>query len=300
MAARQMGWKLCVPAGVIGVGWFLYVRYRQAGHLHLVDWIIAGSALVMSLLIIRVCRPKPPAAGQDSEESPAVTSQPKWLLKIGLLPLLLLVVYGASPDLQNAAKTRGGRRQVTKALEDATKNAHTIRTRAGQADDTGWVPASSTAGGFFVYVPDCFNEVITTFRIGDRPAPVVAVGAATADLKFVAFAAYDGGSRRNLKARAGDAIKSLRRFTSAVVSREGLFENKFPLIEMEMKARKTRGLLRLIVTDETVYGLAVEGPELTDSVRTTAGRFFDSFALVASEPNELTSSGPTDGGEPNR
>jgi len=166
------------------------------------------------------------------------------------------------------------------------RHPRTIRTEAGEPDATGWVPALSPLGGFSVSLPDRFNEAVVALKIKGRLTPVVVVGARMEDLKFVVLAARWRDGVKDLKARAKAAVKSLCQFTNPVVSREELFDGRFPLVEVEGDASGGRGLARIIATDDAVYGLAVEGPELTGSARAVAQRFFDSFTIVAPEPNE--------------
>jgi len=56
----------------------------------------------------------------------------------------------------------------------------------------------------------------------------------------------------------------------------------------------------IIVTDKAVYSLEVEGAELTDDARDAARRFFDSFAIVAPEPNEAMIREAIEAGDPNQ
>ncbi len=297
--------KMLVLAGVGGAGLFLYMRHQQTGHLRLVDWIIAGSILVLSVLIVCASWFRTTKAWENSEDStdsedsrPLMSGQLRWLLAILLLPLLLWVVY-STDDFQDLLKKAEERTQ-TKALIEALKNPHAVRILAGEPDETGWVPAHSAAGGFFVYVPDRFNEVIVALEMEGRPTPVVVVGARTENLKFVALAARWTGGGKDLKGRAKTAVKSLCHFENPVVLREELFEDRFPLVEVEGEVGAAKGLARIIATDKAVYGLAVEGPDLTGDVRAAAGRFFDSFAIVASEPNEAVILNLIDAVEPNQ
>ena len=309
MAAGQMPLKMLVPAGVGGAGLFLYMRHQQTGSLRLVDWIIAGSILALSVLILCASwfrttkaweNSEDSADSEDSEDSrPMMGGQFRWLLAILLLPLLLWMVY-STDDFQDLLKKPDERMHAARALTEALKSPRTIRTLAGEPDETGWVPAHSAAGGFFVHVPDRFNEVIVALEMEGRPTPVVVVGARTEELKFVVLAARWTGGTKDLKARAKIAVKSLCHFQNPVVLKEELFEGKFPLIELEGDAATAKGLARIIATDKAVYGLAVEGPDLTDDVRTAAGRFFDSFAIVAAEPNEAVILNLIDAGDPNQ
>lgn len=292
--------KILVPAGVGGAGLFLYMRHQQTGHLRLVDWIIAGSIFVLSLLVVLSSCFGTTAGWEDPEESPAFSGQRKWLLAIFLLPVLLWGVYSHSENFQDLLKKPDEQMQAARALAQALKTPRVIRTQAGEPDGTGWVPVLSPAGGFSAYVPDRFNEAIVALKMDGRPAPVVVVGARTEELKFVVFAARWSSGPQSLEARARAAVKSFCQFKDPVVLREELYEARFPLIEVEGDAPKAKGLARIIATDKAVYGLAVEGPELTASVREAARRFFDSFAIVAPEPNEAAIRDAVDHGEPNR
>lgn len=305
MAPRQMPLKILVPVGVGGAGLFLYMRHQQTGQLRLVDWMIAGSILAVSVLIVCASWFRTTKAWEDSDDSPdsqdsrpMMGGQLRWMLAILLLPLLLWIVY-SNDDLMDLWKQPAERAQ-TKALIEALKSPRTIRTLAGEPDETGWVPAHSDAGGFFVHVPDRFNEAIVALEMEGRPTPVVVVGARTEEWKFVALAARWAGGPKNLKARIQTAAKSLCQFENPVVVREGLFDGRFPLIEMEGEADAAKGLARIIATDKAVYGLAVEGPELTAGARADARRFFDSFAIVAPEPNEAVIRAAIEAVDPNQ
>jgi hypothetical protein len=291
VAARRMSLKILVAAGAIGAGLFLRMRHQQTGHLRLVDGVIAGSILALSVLGVFASRFRTTEGWDDSEDSagsddshPLIGGQIRWLVVVLLLPLLLWIVY-SNDDLMDLWKQPAERAQ-TKALIEALKSPRTIQTLAGEPDETGWVPAHSDAGGFFIHVPDRFNEAIVALKLECRETPVVVVGARTEDLKFVALAASWTGGPKNLKGRIQTAAKSLCQFENPVVVREGLFEDRFPLIEMTGKTGGAKGFARIIATDKAVYGLAVEGPQLTDAMRADAARFFDSFAILAPEPNE--------------
>lgn len=291
MAARQMSLKILMPAGVVGAGLFLYVRHQQTGQIRLVDWIIAGSIVALSVLIVLAPRFRTTEGWDDSEDAassddsrPMVGGQLRWLVVVLLLPVLLWALY-SNGDLLGLFQNPQERAQTAEILA-VLKSPRTIRTLAGEPDETGWVPAHSDAGGFFVHVPDRFNEAVVALTLEGRQTPVVVVGARTEDLKFVALAASWMGSRKDLKTHVKAAAKSLCHFENPIVVTEGLFEERFPLIEMTGQIGDAHGLARIIATDKAVYGLAVEGPQLTDAMRADAGRFFDSFAILAPEPNE--------------
>jgi len=253
---------------------------------------MAGGIFVLSVLLVRAARPRS-ADWRDSETPESEAGQRRGFLWIILLPLLLWALYGGS----------GGFGLAGKKSQDRVRRLETprmIQTLAGQADDSGWVPAASTAGGFSVRVPDLFNEAIATLKLNGRLTPVVIVGARTEELRFVVLAAKWTGGGKDLKARAKSAAKSLSQFKNPVASREELFEGKFPTIEVEGGTPEIKGLARIIATDNAVYGLEVEGPELTDEVRETARRFFDSFAIVAPEPNETMIRDIIERGDPNQ
>lgn len=291
MAARQMSLKILMPAGVVGAGLFLYMRHQQTGHIRLVDWIIAGSIVALSVLVVLASRFRTTEGWDDTEDSAGsddsrtmVDGQLRWLVVVLLLPVLLWALY-SNGDLLGLFQNPQERAQTAEILE-ALQSPLTIQTLAGEPDETGWVPAHSDAGGFFVHVPDRFNEAIVALTLEGRQTPVVVVGARTEDLKFVALAARWAGGAKNLKARTQAVAKSLCQFENPIVVREGLFEERFPLVEMTGETGDAKGLARIIATDEAVYGLAVEGPQLTDAMRADAARFFDSFAILAPEPNE--------------
>lgn len=286
MARGQMPLKILVPAGLGGAGLFLYARHQQAGHLRVVDWIIAGSILALSLLVVLAPRMRTTEGWDDEEESPAFSGQRKLLLAVILMPLLLWVLYQATDGFQSLVKPTDEQTRESRALAQALRHPRTIRTEAGDPDETGWVPALSPLGGFSVSLPDRFNEAVVALKMEGRFTPVVVVGARMENHRFVVLAARRSDGAKDLKARAKAVVKSLCQFRNPVVSREELFEGRFPWIEVEGDASSGKGLARIIATDTAVYGLAVEGPELTDSVRAAAQRFFDSFTIVAPEPNE--------------
>jgi hypothetical protein len=285
---------MIVLVGLGGAGAFLCLRQRQAGHLLPTDWLTAGMIFAVSALLVRAARPRPAGGDdEDSETRPESIAQRKGLLWIGLVCLFLWILYGGAGGLgEGWTKSKGWMRTV--------RGAHMIRTLAGQPDETGWVPARSEAGGFSVHVPDSFNEAVTVLKMSGRLTPVVIVGVKTGDLKYVALAAPWTGSGKDLKTRVKAAAKSLCQFEDSVVLREDLFEGRFPLIEIEGDVRAGRGLAKIIATDRAVYGLEVEGPELTDSARADAKRFFDSFAIVAPEPNEAVIRAAIEAGDPNQ
>lgn len=286
MARGQMPLKILVPAGLGGAGLFLYARHQQAGHLRVVDWIIAGSILALSLLVVLAPRMRTTEGWDDEEESPAFSGQRKLLLAVILMPLLLWVLYQATDGFQSLVKPTDEQTRESRALAQALRHPRTIRTEAGEPDETGWVSAQSPLGGFSVSLPDRFNEAVVALKMEGRFTPVVVVGARMENHRFVVLAARRSDGAKDLKARAKAVVKSLCQFRNPVVSREELFEGRFPWIEVEGDASSGKGLARIIATDTAVYGLAVEGPELTDSVRAAAQRFFDSFTIVAPEPNE--------------
>jgi hypothetical protein len=286
MATGQMPLKILVPAGVGGAGLFLYVRHQQTGHLRVVDWIIAGSILALSLLVVLAPRLRTTEGWDDEEESPAFSGQRKLFLAVILFPLLLWVLYQATDGFQSLGKSPDEQTRESRALTEALRHPRTIRTEAGEPDETGWVPALSPLGGFSVSLPDRFNEAVVALKLEGRFTPVVVVGARMENHRFVVLAARWSDGAKDLKVRAKAAAKSLCQFKNPVVSREELFEGGFPWIEVEGDASSGKGLARIIATDKAVYGLAVEGPELTVSMRAVAQRFFDSFTIVAPEPNE--------------
>jgi len=284
--------KMLVLVGLGGAGLFLCLRLRQAGHLRPADWLTAGGIFVLSVLLVLAARPKS-ADWQDSETPPNPTGQRRGLLWIILLPLFIWVLYGGSDGLWKGGAKSPRRMQATDA-------PHVIRSLAGEPDDTGWVRALSAAGGFSVHVPDLFSEAFATLKLNGRLTPVVIVGVRTEELRFVALAAKWSADAKDLKAHAKSTARSLCRLKNPTVSREGLFEDKFPLIEMEGDAAGAEGLARIIVTDKAVYSLEVEGAELTDDARDAARRFFDSFAIVAPEPNEAMIREAIEAGDPNQ
>jgi hypothetical protein len=292
MAAGKWPLRMLVMVGLGGACLFLCLRLRQAGHLRITDWLTAGGIFVLSVLLVRAARPRG-SDWRDSETSEDETGHRRGLLWIILLPLLLWALYGGSDRLG-----LGGKKS-----QDRVKTLQTpriMRTLAGQADETGWVPALSDAGGFSVRVPDLFNEAIATLKLNGRPTPVVIVGARAGELKFVVLAAKWTGGGKDLKARVKSAARSLSRFKKPVASREESFGNGFPAIEVEGDAPEAKGFAKIIATDTAVYGLEVEGPELTDEMREAARTFFDSFAIVAPEPNEAMIRDAIKSGDPNR
>ncbi|NLH40580.1 MAG: hypothetical protein GX448_01980 [Planctomycetes bacterium] len=300
MAAGRMPLKIFVPAGLGGAGLFLYARHQQTGHLRVVDWVIAGSIAGLSLLLVLSSWVRTTEGWDDEEELPAFSGQRKLLLAVILMPLALWGLYQASDDFENLFKKPDERTLAARALAKALRYPRIVRTGAGEPDGTGWVPAGSSLGGFLVHVPDRFNEAIVALKVGGRLTPVVIVGSEMENLKFVALAARWGDDAKDLEARAKAAVKSLCQFEDSVVAGEGLFEDKFPWIEVEGRPSGARGLARVIATDTAIYGLAVEGPELTNPMRVAAGRFFDSFAITAPEPNETLIRDAVGLSEPNR
>ncbi|HON90028.1 MAG TPA: hypothetical protein PKZ07_00525 [Sedimentisphaerales bacterium] len=285
MATGQMPLKILVPAGLGGASLFLYVRYRQVGHLRIVDWFIAGSILAMSLMVVLASRMRTTQGWEDEEESPAFRNQRKLFLAVILFPLLLWVLYQTTDDFQRLVKP-DEQTQESRVLVQALRHPLVIRTEAGEPDATGWVPALSPLGGFFVSLPNRFNEAVVALKMEGRFTPVVVVGAQMEDRKFVVLATRRSGGPKDLKTCAKAAVKSLCQFKNLVLSREDLFEGRFPWIEVEGDALGGKGLARIIATDRAVYGLAVEEPELTDNTRAAAQRVFGSFKIVAPEPNE--------------
>lgn len=292
MATKKMPLKLFVPAAVSGIALFLFARHLRMGRLGLQDVIIAGTALAVGLFIFWISGRRTTARWASEQPSP-MNRRRRWLLAVGIGALFLSATYSVFEEFRGALKKWNERRQAAVAREEAMNNLHVIRTLAGRPDSAGWVPVSSTAGGFFVYVPGRFNEVTSTVEMGGRETFVVVVGARKGELKLVVMAFKDIGGGQSLEARTQDAIRQLGQFKNAIVCRRHLFADKFPLIEMEMNTAKPKGLGHIVVTDTTVYGLSVEGPELTEDLRATAKRFFDSFAVMPSEPNELQDRIPT-------
>lgn len=267
-----------------GVGTFLGLCYLRTGHVKLQVWITVGVAVAISLLVVWVsCRRA--LARQTSGQSPPVEKRRTWLFRTGVGLLMLWMTFNLVKDFAVALNGYNDRKQTAQVREDMKSNLRVIRTSAGQADSTGWIPVCSVAGGFSVYVPSPFSEVTATTEIDGQPVPVVLVGTQTADLKFAALAIELHSGEQEM-ARAEHAIKSLRQFKNAIVRNKRLFKDRFPLMEMEVNAPQVKGLGQVIVTDKTHYILSVESRELTEEVRTTARRFFDSFEIIPSEPNE--------------
>jgi hypothetical protein len=272
-----------------GVGTFLGLCYLRTGHVKLQVWIAVGVTVAISLLVAWVsCRRA--LARQASGQSPPVEKQRTWLFRTGVGLLMLWMTFSLFKDFAVALKGHNDRKQTAQVRGDMKSNLRVIRTAAGQADSTGWIPVRSAAGGFSVYVPSPFSEVTTTAEMDGQSVPVVMVGTKTADLKFAALAIELHSGEREI-ACAEHAIKSLRQFKDAIVCNKRLFKDRFPLMEMEVNVPQVKGFGQAIVTDKTLYILSVESRELTEDVRMTARRFFDSFEIVPSEPNEPTQHG---------
>jgi len=276
---------ILVPSAVVVTGLFLGMRYLQTGTLRPRDWIVITATLVFSVVLVwmswrwTAARPPSPPSGEAEKRR-------RWLVHIGVGVLVIGGTFSILKDFAVGWNRHKARRQTTEAREKAKSSVRMIRTSAGQADSTGWIPARSVVGGFYVHVPDHFNEATAMLPVDGRPTPMVMVATRTADLKFVAFSLPYSSGESDMAARARKAVRSLDQFKGAVMCRERWFEDRFPLIEMEVNTPHIKGLGRVILTDETLYSLMVESRELTDEARTTAQRFFDSFEIVPSEQSE--------------
>jgi len=276
--------KLFVPAGVIALGLFLYTGYLQAGRLTWIDWLaVAGAAVVGSIVFVVSARTV--AVREASGASASGTTRRQWWPWLVFIGLTIFATPRMVRDLHRGFQASRRRSAMAEARAELAGSARVLRTAAGRPDATGYVPAHSEAGGFFVHMPNVFNEMSTTFHLHGQDVTAVGVSSVLAGMRFVVLA-VDEGYGKDVDAPKTICQRLLRVEDSELIE-ERLFDGRHPLFLIRVKLRDSEGFVQTIFAERQTYVLMADGPQITDTLRETAKVFFNSFAILSSEPNEL-------------
>ncbi len=170
-------------------------------------------------------------------------------------------------------------KQATKDDETITKH----RFGAGEADASGWYPATSTKGRFSVSLPNRFSDFTT---VSSRPFGVASesywLGTRLKAIQFTALGLTRGDGKPAAGTLQGAADLLLAKVPKASakdkrqVTRKGIKGLEFTLSNRSWTLRQ-----RVMLEGNTVYWLMVEYPTRSAEGAPTKDieRFFDSFEL---------------------
>ncbi len=169
------------------------------------------------------------------------------------------------------------------------KKTRIIRTGAGQRDATGWVPARSRDGRFSVHMPDYFIEAVTEMSRTGRTEPLPVLSASFKEANFMVVTLPCKDPEKTPAMRMQKALARIKQTQGGQIKvlEEGLYADQYPrlIAEFHVDASGADGLMQIIIFDEQQYMLTVECPEVTEELRAMAQRFFQSFEILAADPN---------------
>ena len=161
------------------------------------------------------------------------------------------------------------------------KKFHIIKEQAGEPDASGWIPAYSTNGGFFIYMPAPFDEIeLPPTEIDGEKKAYFGMVTNIKEIKVSAeFLKYQNGISdiETYKKTFIRKHKWSRYFTRI---EETFFDNKYPLLEIEIKTPEFEHISQTIITHEGKYVLTVEYKKVNERNLALARRFFDSFKII--------------------
>jgi hypothetical protein len=197
------------------------------------------------------------------------------------IPVTLVVALSCSRGPESDPDVRSATTPLlsTSALPAPKTVMH--RTKAGEADFSGWYAARSTEGDFEIRLPAPFNDftIIATADDGAEIKTCVVGSVTPGGVTFSALAAR----RPDGKFRDDPLITQMASFEKrgALKSKQSVEFAGMTGVELRVEDTKTSGFLRVFKTRDTIYQLMVEviPPTTLDDVAWNAARFFESLKV---------------------
>jgi len=253
----------CILSSIIILAIIALVRLRGQ-HLEEIFLIVVFAGVAFLLLIYR-------------PSSKSNLSLKRFETILGWMIILCIIFMLIGVLMPNGSTSES----LSNGSNEKLNNFRIIKKQAGEPDATGWIPAHSTSGGFFVYLPALFNELeLPPTEMDGENVAVFGVAANLEGIKVTAqFWKYQNGilDIEAHKKRLTKKHKWSKYFTRI---NESSFAGKYPLLEMEIKTPKLEGISQTIITSQGMYLLTVEYKKASERNLALAKRFFDSFKII--------------------
>lgn len=264
---------------------FLGLRFMANGHISRVDIVAVFMAVAVTFLVLwvtfRHTSHRQAAGGTLSSRKRKILSA----IFVVCLLYCLFSIYGFF-HRDFTARERG------KAEEGVRKTVRFVRFKAGERDATGWVTARPVDGQFAVMMPDLFNELRGKIISEGQEEQFSSLVCRFQDAKFAATVIPYEEPDKELAERRKDFLDKMEQTRGGQVriAEDGLYAETYPrlIVEGHLKANDSNGLAQVVLAEERGYMLSVEAQELTDALRTSASRFFQSFEILTPDPNTAT------------